>query len=177
MLISELRSLDQERYEEHIQFVNEISEYIQKISTDLEENFGKIQELLFNLNMTVKNSLDSLLSGINPEGLKQTSGTLKEIMNTMSRSIQSLNLDTVMRELRGIAGTGIQLPAEDYGGSSGGHYGSGAPSLAAGMDTPYSSSGMPQENEEPEIYGYVPDSMKKKKKGGNELIKPSSLRF
>ena len=100
-LISDLRAKDNERYEEHVKFMNEVVTFIKKISDTMNENWKKINQSLNKLNGTIESSLDTLLTGINPEGIKETSASLKEIMDTMGKSMQSLNLENVMRELFG----------------------------------------------------------------------------
>lgn len=175
MLISDLRSKDNERYEEHVKFMNEVVVFIKNISDAMNENWKKIQSSLTKLNTTIDESLDSLLIGVNPEGIKETSASLKEIMETMGKSMQSINLENVMRELRMITGSGYvpRTPVESGG--------SGAESISAKFGSPYTDniSGAESDEGKPEIYGYVPDHMKKKKKDKDKeqshLIKPSDL--
>ncbi|MHA1820125.1 MAG: hypothetical protein ACTSU2_04955 [Promethearchaeota archaeon] len=170
MLLSDLRRKDNERYEEHVKFMNEVVAFISNIAKSMEENWKKIQNTLTQLNKTIEDNLNTLLTGINPEGLRETSNSLKEIVNTMSKSMQSMNLENVMRELRLLSGKGgVPLAAN-----------AAAPSepeqISGQFGSPYSSEA--EQEEEPEIYGYVPESMKKKKKKKEEdthLLKPSDL--
>src|SRR6056297_1068158 len=109
MLISSIRSKDNERYEEHVKFSNEIIDFIKKIQEDMNKNWDKMHSNVSALKKSIDDSLDALLTGINPEGIQETSKSLKEIMNTMSRSMQSMNLENVMRELRVMAGGDINI--------------------------------------------------------------------
>ena len=172
MLISDLRSKDTERYEQHVAFMNEVVTFIKKISDNMNESWKKINASLQRLNNTIETSLDTLLTGINPEGIKETSNSLKDIMDTMSKSMQSMNLENLMRQLQALTGAGISLPAPSAAP------GQQVQPISGQFGTPYSGGGAAaQDNEEPEIYGYVPDSMKKKKKKNNEahLMRPSDL--
>ena len=157
MLISNLRSLDNERYEEHVNFTNEVVGFINKIAENMEKNWEKIHSNLQRLNNTIENSLDALLTGINPEGIRETSASLKEVMNTMGRSLQSMNLENVMQELRQLSGHGISLPAQKKGKKSEAIQLGGAPYSQDEDDDDEEDSG------EPEVYGYVPGRKEKKK--------------
>ena len=81
MLISDLRAKDNERYEEHVKFMNEVVTFIKKIADQFNDNWKKIQASLTKLNKSIDDSLDTLLTGINPEGIRETSASLKEIMD------------------------------------------------------------------------------------------------
>ncbi|MBY9004833.1 MAG: hypothetical protein KGD73_12730, partial [Candidatus Lokiarchaeota archaeon] len=99
---------------------------------------------------------------------------LQEIMETMNRSVQSMNLEKVLSELKFLkANTNPEmlaasqiLPITQK-----------PESITAGINlntpTPVSDTG---EAQEPEVYGFVP---KKKKKGDDEdephLMRPSDL--
>ncbi len=171
MLISDLRAKDNERYEEHVKFMNEVVTFIKKIADQFNENWKKIQTSLHKLNKSIEDSLDTLLTGINPEGIRETSASLKEIMDTMGKSMQGMNLENVMRELRAITGRGnSSAPQVGYDSSS-----STTESIGTEFGKPYGSA---TKEEEPEIYGFVPEHMKKgkkKKKKDSHLIKPSDL--
>ena len=172
MLISDLRSKDNERYTEHVRFTNEVISFINKISDNMNDNWEKINKTLTKLNQTIEDSLNSLLTGINPEGIKETSSSLKEIMDTMSKSMQSINLENVMRELKALRGIS---PSRAISIEQ-----SGAESISTQFGSPYGSSSETEGNNgEPEIYGYVPDHMKKKQKKKEKkeshLLKPSDL--
>ncbi|MBD3353603.1 MAG: hypothetical protein GF364_19120 [Candidatus Lokiarchaeota archaeon] len=175
MLISDLRSKDSERYEQHVAFMNEVVTFIKKISDNMNESWKKINGSLQRLNKTIEESLDTLLTGINPEGIKETSKGLKDIMDTMSKSMQSMNLENLMRQLQVLTG---QAPAPVTTSSQ-------AQPISTQFGSPYSgsqssqsgASGVSDDGEE--IYGYVPDNMKKKKKKGDDeehhLMRPSDL--
>ena len=169
MLISDLRAKDNERYEEHVKFMNEVVTFIKKIADQFNENWKKIQASLNKLNKSIDDSLDTLLTGINPEGIRETSASLKEIMDTMGKSMQGMNLENVMRELRAITGKGY-TPAPQVG------FGTTTENIDTEFGKPYGSAG--EKDEEPEIYGFVPEHMKKGKKNKKKdthLIKPSDL--
>ncbi|MBN2155436.1 MAG: hypothetical protein JW776_05290 [Candidatus Lokiarchaeota archaeon] len=170
MLISDLRAKDNERYEEHVKFMNEVVTFIKKIADQFNENWKKIQASMNKLNKSIEDSLDTLLTGINPEGIRETSASLKEIMDTMGKSMQGMNLENVMRELRTITGHGT-IPQVGYGTPS-----VTTENIGTEFGKPYRSS--EEKEEEPEIYGFVPDHMKKDKKKDKKdphLIKPSDL--
>ena len=111
MIISSIRSKDNERYEEHVKFSNEVIEFIKKMQNDMNSNWSKIHDSMSALKKSVDGSLDSLLTGINPEGIQETSKNLKSIMNTMNKSMQAMNLENVMRELRVMTGVEIDPSA------------------------------------------------------------------
>ncbi|MHA1340166.1 MAG: hypothetical protein ACTSO2_09360 [Promethearchaeota archaeon] len=168
MLISDLRSKDTERYEQHVAFMNEVVTFIKKITDSMNENWKKINESLQRLNKTIEESLDVLLSGINPEGIKETSKSLKEIMDTMSKSMQSMNLENLMREIKALTGAPINIASQAKS----------AQPITTNFGTPYSAAEASETEEETEIYGYVPPSMQKKKKKKEEephLMRPSDL--
>lgn len=172
VLISSLRSLDNERYEEHVSFSNEVVAFINKIAENMDKNWEKIHQSLTKLNDTVEKNLDAMLTGVSPEGIRETSASLKEIMNTMGKSLQSMNLENVMQELRLISEGNVSAPVGkrvDRGESIslGNRFGGPEPVM----------ENVGGASEEPEIYGYVPESMKKKKKkeSDSHLLKPSQL--
>ena len=100
MLISDLRAKDEERYEAHVNFMNETIKMIRAIENQMNKHWEAVLESLKGLNEDIITSLDSLLTGINPKGLKETSQSLKDIMDTMNKSVQSMNLEKVLNELR-----------------------------------------------------------------------------
>jgi len=139
MLISSIRATDTERYEEHIRFTNEVVAFIKKIQENMNQNWDRMHKNLATLNKTIEDSLDALLTGINPEGLKETSQSLKEIMDTMGKSIQSMNLENVMRELRMLTGSGVKIDVQKTEGSGKDK----ATPLKAGLSAPYNAPGQP----------------------------------
>lgn len=100
MLISDLRAKDEERYEAHVDFMNETIKMIRAIESQMNKHWTTVLDSLNELNDTIKTNLDSLLTGINPKGLRETSQSLKEIMDTMNKSVQSMNLEKVLSELK-----------------------------------------------------------------------------
>ncbi|MFW9867672.1 MAG: hypothetical protein ACFFEN_16375 [Candidatus Thorarchaeota archaeon] len=100
MLISDLRAKDEERYEAHVNFMNETIKMISAIESQMNKHWSTVLESLKELNESISVNLDSLLTGINPKGLRETSKSLKEIMDTMNKSVQTMNLEKVMSELK-----------------------------------------------------------------------------
>ena len=132
MLISDLRAKDEERYEAHVNFMNETIKMITAIESQMNKHWSTVLDSLKELNENINDNLDSLLTGINPKGLRETSKSLQEIMDTMNKSVQSMNLEKVLSELKVLkaggpivfqqaagvvgavpisAGTGLQQPA------------------------------------------------------------------
>jgi len=100
MLISDLRAKDEERYESHVNFMNETIKMIRVIESQMNKHWSTVMDSLKRLSDNINENLDSLLTGINPKGLRETSQSLKEIMNTMNKSVQSMNLEKVLSELK-----------------------------------------------------------------------------
>jgi hypothetical protein len=167
--------------------MNEVVNFIKKIQDNMNTNWDKIHKSLDSLNKTIDNSLDALLAGINPEGLRETSQSLKEIMDTMGKSIQSMNLENIMRELRGLAGEGIKFE----GGAKVAEGGSKATSLKAGLSAPYGGKGATASKQEENVEGMdeasikaykdayggqlPPHLQKQTKQKGSHLLKPSDF--
>ncbi len=105
MLISDLRAKDEERYEAHVNFMNETIKMISAIESQMNKHWSTVLESLKELNMDINTNLDSLLTGINPKGLRETSKSLQEIMDTMNKSVQSMNLEKVLSELKVLKGS------------------------------------------------------------------------
>ena len=172
-------------------FSNEVIGFIKKIQEDMNENWEKVHKSLANLNKTIEDSLDSLLTGINPEGIKETSKSLKDIMDTMGKSMQSMNLENIMRELRVMAGGEIALAPAPKGKE-----GKAVP-LKTGLSTPYGSPSMhppiqQQQEMMKQLMGLSPEEIaaykeayggelpphlkkKQKKKKDSHLLKPSDF--
>ena len=107
MLISDLRAKDEERYEAHVTFMNEVVKMISAIESQMNKHWSTVLDSLKELNDNITANLDSLLTGINPKGLRETSKSLKEIMDTMNKSVQSMNLEKVLSELKVLKAGGI----------------------------------------------------------------------
>ena len=107
MLISDLRAKDEERYEAHVNFMNETIKMISAIESQMNKHWSTVLESLNELNESISANLDSLLTGINPKGLRETSKSLKEIMDTMNKSVQTMNLEKVMSELKVLKSGGV----------------------------------------------------------------------
>ncbi|MEJ2249485.1 MAG: hypothetical protein P8Y70_09625 [Candidatus Lokiarchaeota archaeon] len=112
MLISDLRAKDEERYEAHVNFMNETIKMIGAIESQMNKHWSTVLEKLNELNENINANLDSLLTGINPKGLRETSKSLQDIMDTMNRSVQSMNLEKVLSELKVLKSGVIPTAAE-----------------------------------------------------------------
>jgi len=98
MLISELRAKDEERYSSHVKFMNEVIQMVKAIESQINKHWESVLGSLEDLKSEMDEKMDSLLTGINPEGLRETSKSLQTIMDTMNKSIQSLNLEKILNE-------------------------------------------------------------------------------
>jgi len=196
MLVSSIRSQDMDHFESHTKFVGELIEYVRKIETNMNENWEKINTSLIALNRTVEESLNSLLSGVNPESLKETSKALKEIQSSMGKSIQTMNLENIMRELQGVGGSGVTITASAPTAKAASKSAKSSPiPISASMSTSYTaptasaagkaeSAGGEEEDglsaEERKqitnVYGYVPDHLKKQTKKKKETKEPHLLK-
>ena len=115
MLISDLRAKDEERYEAHVNFMNETIKMIRTIESQMNKHWSTVLDSLKDLNESINTNLDSLLTGINPKGLRETSKSLREIMDTMNKSVQSMNLEKVLSELKVLqSGTYVAQPTMAY---------------------------------------------------------------
>ena len=192
MLVSSIRSQDQDHWESHVEFSKQVIDFIKKIQSETNHNWKKINKSLIDLNKTVENSLDSLLTGINPESIKETSKFLKEIQSTMGKTVQAMNLDNIMRELQDLSGSGIELSSGTKKKKK--KKKKKGKTKLGGKSEPYDSSddeddgkdkdGYTTEEREmitayQEIYGegQIPPHLKKKKKKKKEphLMKPSDF--
>jgi len=111
MLISELRAKDEERYEAHVNFMNETIKMVKAIESQMNKHWETVLNSLKELNENINANLDSLLTGINPQGLRETSKSLREIMDTMNRSLSTMNLEKIMSELQTLSGGGVMTKA------------------------------------------------------------------
>jgi len=173
MLISDLRAKDEERYEAHVNFMNETIKMITAIESQMNKHWSTVLDSLKELNENINTNLDSLLTGINPKGLRETSKSLQEIMDTMNKSVQSMNLEKVLSELKVLKGSTF-VNAQTAPQSI--PIGQTPEQITADINLNPPSGG--SATEEPEVYGFVPGK-KKKKKGDDEsephLMKPSDL--
>lgn len=175
MLISDLRAKDEERYEAHVNFMNETIKMISAIESQMNKHWSTVLESLKELNDNINTNLDSLLTGINPKGLRETSKSLQEIMDTMNKSVQSMNLEKVLSELKVLKGTttpGIQPPLNSQNIPM-----TPKPEpITANINMPPSPGIQSTKSPESDVFGYIP---KKKKKDEDEdephLMKPSDL--
>ena len=172
MIISDLRAKDSERYESHVSFMNETVKMIKAIANQMTDHWQKVQESLSELNKTIEMSLDALLTGINPKGLRETSQSLKEIMDTMNKSVQSMNLENVLRDLRAISTGEVTFVAAPGGVA-------GAEQISAGMSYTQppglQAPGTGQAAGGQEVYGYVPKKKEDEDEEEVHLMRPSDL--
>jgi len=177
MLISDLRAKDEERYEAHVNFMNETIKMIGAIESQMNKHWSTVLESLKELNDNINDNLDSLLTGINPKGLRETSKSLQEIMDTMNKSVQSMNLEKVLSELK------VLKSASTTASSPTAHIPAKIPvgqqpvPITAGINLNPPTAGTTTPPQEPEVYGFVPGKKKKKKDEDDEphLMKPSDL--
>ena len=177
MLISDLRAKDEERYEAHVNFMNETIKMISAIESQMNKHWSTVLDSLKELNENINNNLDSLLTGINPKGLRETSKSLQEIMDTMTKSVQSMSLEKVLSELKDLkSGT---FTSETGMAPQSISVGQQPEEITAGLNLnpPAPNLNPPaQEEEQEEVYGFVPGKKKKKPEEDEpHLMKPSDL--
>ncbi len=89
--------------------MNETIKMISAIESQMNKHWSTVLDSLEELNESISENLDSLLTGINPKGLRETSKSLKEIMDTMNKSVQTMNLEKVLSELKVLKAGGISF--------------------------------------------------------------------
>jgi hypothetical protein len=176
MIISDLRAKDQERYEAHVSFMNETIKMISAIESQMNKHWSTVLDSLKELNENINNNLDSLLTGINPKGLRETSKSLQEIMDTMNKSVQSMNLEKVLSELKVLKSSSVpsRTPATKISESI--PIGQQPEPISAGMSFTSAPPVISTTEKDSEAYGFT---SKKKKKEDEEdephLMRPSDL--
>ena len=174
MLISDLRAKDEERYEAHVNFMNETIRMISAIESQMNKHWSTVLESLKELNENINDNLDSLLTGINPKGLRETSKSLQEIMDTMNKSVQSMNLEKVLSELKVLkAATGTTNIPQSQGIPQTISVGQQPEPITAAMNL--APPNPAKTGDESEVYGYVPKKKKKDEEDEPHLMKPSDL--
>jgi hypothetical protein len=149
------------------------------IESQMNKHWNTVIDSLKELNESISANLDSLLAGISPKGLRETSKSLKEIMDTMNKSVQSMNLEKVLSELKGLKGTNIAptIPQQISLSKQPEPITAGISITPPVVTTTPSTPPVPAP--ETEVYGYVPGKKKEKKKKEEEdephLIRPSDL--
>jgi len=136
MLISELRAKDEERYEAHVNFMNETIKMISAIESQMNKHWSTVLESVKDLNESITSNLETLLTGINPIGLRETSKTLNEIMGTMNKSIQSMNLEKIISELKFMKAGGVYAMSAPMAGQAQVAGGQPAEQITAGLKPP-----------------------------------------
>ena len=135
MLISELRAKDEERYEAHVNFMNETIKMISAIESQMNKHWSTVLESVKDLNESITSNLETLLTGINPIGLRETSKSLNEIMDTMNKSIQSMNLEKIISELKFMKAGGTYAMSAPMAGQAQ-VAGQAAEEISAGLKPP-----------------------------------------
>ena len=173
MLISDLRAKDEERYEAHVNFMNETIKMISAIESQMNKHWGTVLESLNDLNESISANLDSLLMGLNPKGLRETSRSLKEIMDTMNKSVQTMNLEKVMSELKVLKSGGIAYIQTASPGQKPETISAGTNLKPPGGAKAATADGEPEwvdPSDQAEI-----DKRKKEEDEGQHLLKPSDF--
>ncbi|MFW9824150.1 MAG: hypothetical protein ACFFE4_14495 [Candidatus Thorarchaeota archaeon] len=172
MLISDLRAKDEERYEAHVNFMNETIKMISAIESQMNKHWSTVLESLNELNENISANLDSLLTGINPKGLRETSKSLKKIMDTMNKSVQTMNLEKVMSELKVLKSGGVAyIPTQTVSvGQQPEQISAGINLKPSGIKTP---GGVNTQTKETEWVD--PHEKAKKEEEDQHLLKPSDF--
>jgi hypothetical protein len=173
MVISDLRAKDEERYASHVDFMNSVIKMISAIESQMNKHWSTVLESLKELNENINNNLDSLLTGINPKGLRETSKSLKEIMDTMNKSVQSMNLEKVLSELKSLKASSIESLRSIESQKI--PVGQQPELITAGISLAPPTETDQKSIEEKEVYGYVPKKKKKDEEDEPHLMKPSDL--
>ncbi len=197
MLISSIRSQDQDHWESHIAYSQQVIDFMQEIKADIEKNWDKVNVALEGLDNTIQDAMESILTGINPQAVKETSVYLKEIQDSMQKSMMSMNLEAIMQDLNALASGGVTIKPKARSTTT-----KKATPITSAKSSPYASTQMPV-NSPPsadtadleldddytpeeiemikayqEIYGEgtIPEHLKKKKqKEDPHLLKPSDF--
>jgi reverse gyrase len=155
--------------------MNETIKMISAIESQMNKHWSTVLDSLKDLNENITTNLDSLLTGINPKGLRETSKSLREIMDTMNKSVQSMNLEKVLSELKGLTGGGmVMVPAQMSGGQQ------QVEALSAGMNLkPPGGAATTASTGEETVEWVDPHEAAKKKKAEDDedqhLLKPSDF--
>ncbi len=173
MLISDLRAKDEERYEAHVNFMNETIKMISAIESQMNKHWSTVLDSLKELNENISNNLDSLLTGINPKGLRETSKSLQEIMDTMNKSVQTLNLEKVLSELKDLKAG--KYNREEVAVPQTVSVGQQAEEISPGINLNPPTSDVNTTPQEKDVYGFVPGKKKKDDEDEPHLMKPSDL--
>lgn len=172
MIISDLRAKDEERYEAHVNFMNETIKMIRAIESQMNKHWETVLDSLKDLNESINANLDSLLTGINPKGLRETSKSLREIMDTMNKSVQSMNLEKVLSELKVLQSGTYAVPVAIQAGVQ------QQPeriTAGAGLTPPAGTNAPTASSETTEWVDPTEAAKKKKEEDEPHLLKPSDL--
>lgn len=176
MIISDLRAKDEERYEAHVNFMNETIKMITAIESQMNKHWETVLDSLKDLNESINANLDSLLTGINPKGLRETSKSLREIMDTMNKSVQSMNLEKVLSELKVLQSGTYAVPiAAQAVGQQPEAITAGAGLSPPGLKPPSGASASSAEATEWVDPTDAAAAKKKKEEDEPHLLKPSDL--
>ncbi|KKN31600.1 hypothetical protein LCGC14_0822350 [marine sediment metagenome] len=150
---------------------------ISAIESQMNKHWSTVLETLNDLNESISANLDSLLTGINPKGLRETSTSLKEIMTTMNKSVQTMNLEKVLSELKILKSGGISFaPAQPlvYGQQSEA-ISAGANLKIPGLKPPGGAKAASGEPEWVDPSEKAERDKKKEEEEGQHLLKPSDF--
>lgn len=176
MIISDLRAKDEERYEAHVNFMNETIKMIRAIESQMNKHWETVLDSLKDLNESINANLDSLLTGINPKGLRETSKSLREIMDTMNKSVQSMNLEKVLSELKVLQSGTYAVPIAVHAvGQQPEAITAGAGLSPPGLKPPSGASASSAEATEWVDPTDAAAAKKKKEEDEPHLLKPSDL--
>ena len=149
---------------------------ISAIESQMNKHWSTVLDSLKELNENINTNLDSLLTGINPKGFRETSKSLREIFDTMNKSVQSMNLEKVLSEFKILKDSRLvntQAAPQTIS------IGQQPEQITANINLSPPTGVVAPTTDNQEVYGFVPGK-KKKKKGEDEndephLMKPSDL--
>ncbi len=158
--------------------MNETIKMISAIESQMNKHWSTVLESLGELNESITANLDSLLTGINPKGLRETSKSLKEIMDTMNKSVQTMNLEKVMSELKFLKSGGITYVPTQAGSvaQQPEQISAGTNLNPPGLKRPGGAKAAGSEEEwvDPSDQAEI-DKRKKEEEEGQHLLKPSDF--
>ena len=151
--------------------MNETIKMISAIESQMNKHWSTVLDSLSDLNESISANLDSLLTGINPRGLRETSKSLKEIMDTMNKSVQTMNLEKVMSELKVLKSGGITyIPQAVSAGQQPEEISAGSNLNPPGLKAPGGGTTKAKDEE-----WVDPHEKAKKEEDDQHLLKPSDF--
>jgi reverse gyrase len=150
--------------------MSETIKMISAIESQMNKHWSTVLDSLNDLNESISENLDSLLTGINPKGLRETSKSLKEIMDTMNKSVQTMNLEKVMSELKVLKSGGITYVQTASTGQQPEEISAGSNLNPPGLKRPGGATAKTGEEE-----WVDPHEKAKKEEEDQHLLKPSDF--